>query len=147
MWDFLPFTCDIMCLHWRNLTVLVASMLFIALLNMIIKSGMIYTKKTTLVQQPLWVIGGTIEWSMACLGQVSAWWCPSPLQAEASMECTPCPGMLHSQPTGSTQTQTHDMQSQSPMHYPLGHHISTLIYNFYMFRWHGSIYVSVYTIG
>ena len=40
------------------------------------------------------------------------------------MECTSCPRMLHSQPTGSTETGTRNMRIQSPMHYPLGHHVS-----------------------
>ena len=50
---------------------------------------------------------GTIEmlqFQWCVFGQVSAWWCPSPLHAEAAMELTSCPRMLHSQPTGRFET-------------------------------------------
>ena len=63
--------------------------------------------------------------SVECLRQVSAWWCQSPLHAEAGMDFSSCPRMLCSQPTDSTETQTHNMWIQSPMHYPLSHHFST----------------------
>ena len=41
------------------------------------------------------------------------------------MELTSCPRMLHCQPTGSTEIPTCNLCIQSPMCYPLGHHIST----------------------
>ena len=53
-------------------------------------------------------------------------WHPSPLQAEAGMEFTSWPRMLGSQPTSSTETRTRHVRIQSPTHYPLGHHVSTL---------------------
>ena len=64
---------------------------------------------------------GTI---MVYFWQVSAWWLPSPLQAEAGMEFTSCTRMLHGQPIGSTETETHDVHIQSPMCFTLSHHVS-----------------------
>ena len=50
-----------------------------------------------------------------------------PQYGEAHMEFTSCPRMLHSWPTGSTETQTYYLCIQSPTHYPFGHHISTFV--------------------
>ena len=67
----------------------------------------------------------TIECSTVCLGQVLSWL--SFLQAEAGIEFTSCPRRLHSQPNGGTEPQTHDVQSQSPTCYPVGHHTPSLL--------------------
>ena len=47
---------------------------------------------------------------------------------EACMEFTSCQRVLHSQPTGSTEIQTHDLHIQSPKQYPLSHHVFTSSY-------------------
>ena len=73
---------------------------------------------------PITPLGSGHHWMwVVCLRQVSAWWCPSPLQAEAGMEFTSCTMMLLSQPTGSTETWTCNLQIQSLMCYPLSHHV------------------------
>ena len=64
---------------------------------------------------------------MVCLRKVSAWWHPSPLKVETGMEFTSCPRMLHSQPNSSTETGTCDVLILSPICYPLGHIISTMM--------------------
>ena len=51
----------------------------------------------------------------------------TPWLGGACMELASCPRMLYSQPTGSTEIQTHDLHIQSPTHYPFGHHISARI--------------------
>ena len=50
----------------------------------------------------------------------------TPKWGEAHMDFISCPRMLHSQPTGSTETGTHDVQIQSPRCYPHSHHISMI---------------------
>ena len=50
----------------------------------------------------------------------------TPWYGEAHMEFTSCSKMLHSQPTGSTEIRTHDLHIQSPLCYPLGHHLHIL---------------------
>ena len=48
----------------------------------------------------------------------------TPWQGEAHMEFTSCERMLHSQPTGSTEIQMHNLHIQSPICYPFSHYIS-----------------------
>ena len=56
------------------------------------------------------------------------------------MEITSWPKTLHSQLTGSTEIQTHDLHIQSPMHYPFSHHthIHTHAHT------HAHIYIYIY---